>query len=402
MRILVHDYTGHAFQADLSRHLAALGHEVLHLSCASFPAPKGALERTEADPESLCFETLTMPGGGLSKYRYVHRWRQERAYGRLLTAKVRAWRPDVLLICNTPLDPLERVARFCRGTKLPMVFWIQDVYSQAISRYLGERFGPLGRLVGALYERKEARVARQARSVVAISEHFRPVLERWKVPEGSVQVIPNWAPLSQFPLESRDNSWSRRHGLANKRVLIYAGTLGLKHDPDALLTLARALRSEPDVRVLLVSSGPHVRRLESEAAREGLDNFMVMPFQPVEEVAHMQASATILLSVLEAGAGTFSVPSKVLSQLCAERPLLAAMPRENDAARMITDAGAGVVVEPGNVEGWVAAAHGLLSNPGRAREMGRAARRVAEQRFQSQEIAKRFESILRQSMRSGA
>ena len=45
MRIVVHDYVGYAFPAQLARALARRGHDVLFLHCSSFVAGKGRVER---------------------------------------------------------------------------------------------------------------------------------------------------------------------------------------------------------------------------------------------------------------------------------------------------------------------------------------------------------------------
>ena len=42
MRILVHDFSGHPFQMQLSRELARRGHDVLHVDCASYSRPEKA------------------------------------------------------------------------------------------------------------------------------------------------------------------------------------------------------------------------------------------------------------------------------------------------------------------------------------------------------------------------
>ena len=60
--------------------------------------------------------------------------------------------------------------------------------------------------------------------------------------------------------------------------------------------------------------------------------------------------------ILDADAGAFCVPSKVLSYMCAGRAVLGAMPRQNLAARVVVDQNAGRVVEPDDVAGFRAAA----------------------------------------------
>lgn len=398
MRILLHDYSGHAFPADLSRQLAAMGHSVLHASCGSFPAPKGLLAKRASDPDNLEYRVLEMAGGDFGKYDYWRRWRQERGYGKSVIELIQASAPDLLVMCNTPLDPLSAVSTHARKTGLPMIFWQQDVYSEAIKRYLDARFGLLGRLIGRYYEAKEAKVARQATRIVAISEHFRPVLERWSIAAGQVDVLPNWAVLDQLPAIEQDNHWAAAQGFTGKRLLLYAGSMGLKHEPDKLLSLAKAFIDEPDVLVVLVSSGEPAQALQEQAAEQGLNNLKVLPFQPVEDVPAMLASASLLLTVLEEGAGAFSVPSKVLGQLCAGRPMLASMPLENDASAMIREAEAGIVVAPDDEDGWIEAARGLLNDEDAARRHGAQARAYAEQRFDSQAIAQRFLGIVEKTL----
>jgi hypothetical protein len=67
----------------------------------------------------------------------------------------------------------------------------------------------------------------------------------------------------------------------------------------------------------------------------------VLDYQPYGQLAEVLATADVLVALLESSAGIFSVPSKVLAYLCAARPLLASMPKENLAARTIERAGAG-------------------------------------------------------------
>src|SRR5678815_4528402 len=104
MRLLVHDYSGHPFQVQLSRALAARGHEVRHVHASFFQTPKGPLTRQEDDPPNFQVEGLDI-GEAFAKYSFVKRVRQEREYGRLMRREVARWAPDVVISSNMPLDP---------------------------------------------------------------------------------------------------------------------------------------------------------------------------------------------------------------------------------------------------------------------------------------------------------
>ncbi|MFL5257904.1 MAG: hypothetical protein ACJ8AI_34495, partial [Rhodopila sp.] len=91
---------------------------------------------------------------------------------------------------------------------------------------------------------------------------------------------------------------------------------------------------------------------------------------------------------------SFSVPSKILSYLCAGRPILLAAPEENLAARTVRRARAGFVVAPDNRAAFLEAARILRSDPACRAEMAANGRAYAEQTFDLDRITDRFESIL--------
>ncbi len=99
--------------------------------------------------------------------------------------------------------------------------------------------------------------------------------------------------------------------------------------------------------------------------------------------------------MLEQDAAAFSVPSKVLSYLCAGKPILAAIPSANLASRIIRSAGAGKVVEPSQPDQFAAAGLEMMrATAQEQRAWGDAARSHAEQNFDLDRIADRFLTIL--------
>jgi glycosyltransferase involved in cell wall biosynthesis len=393
MRVAFHDYPGHAFPVQLARALARRGHAVLYVHFADFQSPKGPLAPAAGDPPGLVLQPIVL-GETHRKYHLVRRWLQDRRYGARLVERVRAFRPEVVLGGNGPLEPQARLQQAARDLGAGFVFWLQDAYGVAIDQLLRRRLPGLGALVGARYRRLERRAWRASDAIVAITEDFRPLLRAAGVDGTRVTVIENWAALDELPQRPRGNAWAVTHGLADKRVLLYAGTLGLKHDPELLCHLARRLRSAPDVRIVVVSEGigaDHVARVK---ATERLDNLIVLPFQPYEALPEVMASADVLMVVLEAGAGIYSVPSKLLTYLCAGRAIVGAMPLDNLASRIVARAGAGLVAAPDDVAGFVEAARSLLDQPARRAASGAAARAYAERSFDIEAIAARFEAVL--------
>src|SRR5258707_15128288 len=143
MRLVLHDYPGHAFPIQLSRALAARGHAVLHLYFSDFQSPRGPLAPREDDPPGLTIQALSLDRP-FQKYDFLRRALAERAYGKVLVEAVRKFRPDVVLGGNSPLDPQSLLQRFCRRHGIGFVFWLQDIYGVAIDAILRKRPGPPG------------------------------------------------------------------------------------------------------------------------------------------------------------------------------------------------------------------------------------------------------------------
>lgn len=398
-RIVVHDYSGHPFPAQLSRELARRGSHVLHLHCPSYRSGKGALERRPGDPDGFEVEAVTL-GRPFEKYSPARRLRQEWSYGRSLARRIRRMRPQVVLSGNTPLFSQRVVLSDCRRRGIPFVFWQQDLYSLAMKREAERRLPVAGQIVGRRFLGLERTLLEQSDAVVSIAEDFRTTLLDWGLAAEKLHVIENWAPVDELPVREHDNDWARRHGLAGKRVLLYSGTLGRKHDPGLLLELALAFRGEPDVRVVVVSEGVGATWLEQESDSCGLGNLVLLGFQSYEALPDVLGTGDVLVAILEHEASRFAVPSKVLTYLCAARPLLAALPAENLGAKIVSASGAGVLVDPDETAGFAAAARRLLGDPDLRERLGGSGRSYAERTFDINAVGDRFERVLESVVRT--
>lgn len=385
LRIVVHDYGGYPFIVQLSRALAARGHEVMHLFAAGFRKPKGPVARHPDDPSTLTLQPVSLMEplrrGG------IRRLAQERRYGRLLAEQIGSHGPHVVVSANSPLLVQSAAVAGAHGSGAASVFWIQDLHSIAITRITARRWGVVGRLVGAPFGRLERSLLRKSEGIVATSAAYLPVLAEWGIPRERTVVIENWAPVVAAP-PPKVNPWSVEHALSDRLVVMYAGTLALKHNPRLLLELARAL---PGADVVVVSEGPGADWLRRHSVPE---NLRVLPFQPYDRVPEMLATADLLVAVLEHDASSFSAPSKVLTYLATGRPVLAAMPRGNASARAIEEAGAGWTVDPAQPEELIAVAREALADRERLQAVGDAGLAYARSTFNIESITDRFEEIL--------
>ncbi len=396
MRVLLHDYGGYAFTVQLGQALAGRGHQVYY----SYSLTTQLMQRFAAPPtlEKFTIEGVKLPTP-FSRYNYLQRWRDERAHGRRVAEQVRAFRPDLVLSANTPLDAQALILRASREVGAKFIFWMQDFIGHATRNALATRFPIMGNLIGNRYLRLEKRLARASDGVVVISEYFREALHGWGIDQARVHLISNWAVLDEIPQLPKDNPWARTHELVDKFVFLYSGVLGLKHDVTWFLGLAESLIQHPDVRVVVVAEGPFADTLKSESVVRNLDNLVILPYQPAAAYPEVLASADVLMTILNPEASAYSVPSKVYAYMCAGRPQLLSISAGNPAAKLVATHQMGLVCDPGDSGAWLTNAHALHQNRYNNMNMAKNARAYAEAHFDIDRIADSFESVMQLALK---
>jgi glycosyltransferase involved in cell wall biosynthesis len=98
--------------------------------------------------------------------------------------------------------------------------------------------------------------------------------------------------------------------------------------------------------------------------------------------------------MVDAQAGTYSVPSKVLSYMCTGKPLLLSVPDENLAARIVRRERAGLVATPQRRDDFLANASRLMASAELCATLGQNGLSYAERAFDINRIADRFERIV--------
>jgi colanic acid biosynthesis glycosyl transferase WcaI len=394
MRILINDFCGHAFPLEMSRELARRGHTVLHVYFAdNLSTPKGHTQVHKDDPEGLMIEGLHI-AREFSKHSLLTRRQADVEYGRITASRVEIFRPEVVVSGNMPLNAQAILQRAAHRYNARFVFWLQDVYSLA-ARFVLQRKARLLAWAGeAYFKRLERKLLENSDEVICISDGFAETIRSWGIEGPNVHVMGNWAPLNEVRPRTKQNPWAVEHGVADDFCFVYSGTLGMKHRPELLLELAKHLEAKGSGKLVVVAGGAGADWLAEHSTNVDPATLKLLPFQPYERVPEVMGSADVLITLLDSDAGSFAVPSKTLSYLCAGRALIVAAPATNEAARIVLRAKAGIVVSPDNPNSLLGAAERFLKSKSLCVECGRNGRAFAERVFAIDAIADRFLSVL--------
>lgn len=398
MNIVLNDFGGYAFIAQLARELASHGHTVNHCFCDSLSStPHGNVTACDAlgSYEARAIR-LTKP---FQKYAFFTRRKQEKEYGARVAKLVSEIQPDAVISANTPLDALSTLWRSANSIGARKIFWLQDILGVAALKILRKRLPLIGAGIGQHYVRLERRLLLDSDAVIPISESFLGYLSSVGVSRQRITVIENWAPLKEIPCLDKSNNWSQANRLDEKFVFLYSGTLSMKHNPDFLLRIAKSVKPL-GAEVVVRSQGLGADWLHAQNSNGAYPNLTVDSYVAYRDLPSSLASADVLVAVLEPEAGEFSVPSKVLSYLCAGRAVLLVAPQSNLASVKVRVSGGGVVVDSGHSDELEAISAELVISAARTRDLGRNARSFAESEFDIAGIGQKFMQVLQSTSSS--
>jgi putative colanic acid biosynthesis glycosyltransferase WcaI len=308
-------------------------------------------------------------------------------------------RPDAVLAMSPPLT-LGAAGWLTAGRwRVPYVFNIQDVFPD-VAVELGAISNPHVIRLASWMERW---TYRHSDAVTVLSDDLRDNLVAkitGTVPDAydRIRVIPNFVDTDRIrPADPEAGEYRREHGLEGRRVVMYAGNVGLSQSLDLVVDAARKLADRTDV-VFVINGGGSGRAALEEAAM-GLANVCFVDFQPKERLPEVLAAGDIHLVPLRRGLARSSVPSKTYSILAAGRPVLASVDEGTEVARVVTDAGAGLAVPPDDPDAFTHALVTLLDEPERAAAMGRAGRSFVERWASPAAVAERYEALFEELAR---
>lgn len=138
--------------------------------------------------------------------------------------------------------------------------------------------------------------------------------------------------------------------LAGRKVLVYAGNMGVAQGMDILLDLAEKLQSRTDVGFLFVGRGGDVARLKAMAQTKKIDNVLFFDEIDPDEIPDLYAQCDIGIVALDSRHKSHNIPGKFLTYMQSGLPVLASINRGNDLAQIIRDECVGQVSESNQVD----------------------------------------------------
>ncbi len=280
--------------------------------------------------------------------------------------------PRAAIVKSNQVQGAEIALAAARRAGVPFVARCGYLYSHFMARAHGQH-SPQARAARAL----EQRVFTAAeRVVVTTAEMAETVRRRYRLAPDKLRVIPNYVDTERFAPDPAVRPHPRR--------VLFVGRLAEQKNPLALVEAAAGL----EVELVMVGEGPLEEAVRHEARRLGV-KLTLRPRLPQAELPGlMRSSACLVLPSRYEGH-----PKVLLEAMAAGRPVVAA--RVEGIASLVEHGRTGWLCEPAAADIRRAVSE-VLEDPARAEDVGRAARRMVEERFSLPRVAEQELALYRE------
>lgn len=158
----------------------------------------------------------------------------------------------------------------------------------------------------------------------------------------TVEVLWNWI---GYPRESKCSINLSKTKLAGKKIIVYAGNMGVAQGMDALIELASKLTIRDDVGFVFVGRGSEVNRLKRMIKSKKINNTIFYDEIESDEVPGLLRQCAIGLIGLDPRHLTHNIPGKFLSYLQSKLRIIAIANNGNDLADLVKKHNLGVFGE---------------------------------------------------------
>lgn len=375
----------------MARRLVAMGHEV-HMVTTDQGAPPGAPAWRESMEAGIHVHWAAVPYD--NTMTYPERMRAFMTFAWRAGHRAARLRGDVIFATSTPLT-IALPALYAKWrTGCPMVFEVRDLWP-AVPIAIGAIRNPIAKMAARMLERL---AYRNSERVVALAPGMRDEIIATGYPANRVVVIPNGCDLDLFSDgTARERIRSQHAWLGDRPLLVFAGTFGLVNGMSYLVRLAEAMaRLDPQVRVAAVGAGREFEQTRALAEKLGvLDRvlFLLGKRPKVEAAEWIQAAdMTIALFTGPEIVWRDAVQNKFFDSLAAGTPVASNFPGWQ--AKVAAEAGAGLILSATDIEGAARDVVRALRDPEWLRNAGKAARHLAETRFNRDALAQSLAKVL--------
>ncbi len=309
-----------------------------------YPGYKIKLVKEEIIDEIKVIRTALYPSHDLSKIKRIVNYLSWSLSASIL-GSINVTRPDVIYVYHPPITAMIPAVCIKLVYNSQVILDIEDFWPDTLQATDMINNNHIIKLIGNICRF----FYRMADKIIVLSPGFKKKLVELGLNSKKIEIIYNWCDEDSILSKDKYNKSAIPWDLT-KFTVLYAGNVGRAQALDAVLYAAKIIRDKClNIQFVFVGAGVEADRLKKKAEKMNLDNVMFIPYKPASEIKrYMLAADALLVHLKDDPLFSITIPSKIQTYLAVGRPIIAGV--RGDAAGLIKESGAGVIVPPENPE----------------------------------------------------
>lgn len=228
-----------------------------------------------------------------------------------------------------------------RIKRVPWVFEVRDLWPESI------------RAVGAVKNEKVFRILeaielflyKSADLIVVVTDAFKKHLISRGIEDKKIVVIKNGVNQEHFSPRAKDKELISNLGLAGKKIILYAGTLGMAHGLEFILRAAKRLEHKDEFYFLIIGTGAEGENLKRLCTELNPANLKIL--DPVSRdlmPKYLSIADFALVNLRRSDTFKAVLPSKIFENAAMGIPILLGV--EGEAKELVSRYNAGLSFTP--------------------------------------------------------
>jgi glycosyltransferase involved in cell wall biosynthesis len=177
---------------------------------------------------------------------------------------------------------------------------------------------------------------RHSDQIVALDRFMRERIVAKGIPPERIAVLPPWPHDGEIRYDEPGRlAFRKRHGLADKFVVMYSGNHSACHPLDTLLEAAKKLQSERGIVFCFIGGGSEFPKVKDFAPSHALSNIMCLPYEPREQLSGSLSAADLHVVIMGDRFKGLVHPCKVYNILAVGAPFLYIGPEQSHVTDLL-------------------------------------------------------------------
>lgn len=227
--------------------------------------------------------------------------------------------------------------------KVPIVFWVQDLWPETLeaigvvtSQWLLDL---VGKLVSFIYNGSDL--------ILGQSKPFLHGIRLYSNDATKIKYFPNWSEGSlNNSVVSSVEAITKHEGFLK---ILFAGNVGDAQDfPAILKSVEKIKKNQIKAKFFIVGDGRSFERVKSEIIKKNLQDYIYLlgRYPPDKMLAFYNSVDVLLVTLKESPVFAMTIPSKVQSYMTAGKPILTMLTGEG--SRIIEESNCGLIAKSGD------------------------------------------------------